>query len=186
MNRILRTFYQRNTVTVARELIGAKLMRKIGNHQLAGIITETEAYCFDDDPASHAYRGKKQRNIPMFGPEGCAYIYFIYGNHFCFNVVAREKGIAAGAVLIRAIRPVNGIELMKQHRGKEDLRILANGPGKLTQALQLTTKLNGLDCVESHELWIEKGAPVSVQATPRIGISVAQDKLWRFVAKNSQ
>ena len=180
MNRLSRTFFERDTVIVARELIGSVLMRKIGNQLLSGIIIETEAYGFENDSASHAFRGKRKRNLPMFGLCGSAYVYFTYGNHYCLNVVAKDAKIAAGGVLIRAIMPMNGIDLMKINRKKEDLRILTNGPGKLAQALQLTSQHNGHDCITSDELWIEKGEKCEVEATPRIGISKAQDKLWRF------
>lgn len=181
MNRLPRSFFERDTVIVARELIGSVLMRKIGDQLLSGIIIETEAYGYDNDPASHAYGGKRKRNVPLFGPSGHAYVYFTYGNHYCMNVVAKNSAVQAGGVLIRAIEPIQGIALMKLHRNKDDMRILANGPGKLAQALQLTTAHNGIDCTDSDELWIVKGKQLPVHITPRIGISKAQEKLWRFI-----
>jgi DNA-3-methyladenine glycosylase len=176
------SFYQRDTVVVAKDLLGKKLVRIIDGTILSGIITETEAYCFSDDPASHAYRGKTVRNTPMFGNPGSAYIYFIYGNHFCFNIVAKKENQIAGAVLIRAVQPAAGIELMHQLRNKKDERILANGPGKLTQAFQINKSHNLIDLTQINELYVTMGVtPEKVHATPRIGISQAQEKLWRFV-----
>ena len=157
---LLRSFFQRDTVVVARQLIGHILVRKINGVVLAGIITETEAYRGDDDPACHAYRGKTKRTEPMFGKEGYAYVYFIYGNHFCFNIVAKSATQKAGAVLIRAIKPLLGIEIMKQFRQKEDEKLLTNGPGKLTQALAVTKDHNFIDCTKSNELFVEKGGSI--------------------------
>ncbi|HRN78036.1 MAG TPA: DNA-3-methyladenine glycosylase [Candidatus Dependentiae bacterium] len=175
-------FYQRDTVEVAKDLVGKKIIRTINGINLSGIITETEAYGFSDDPASHAYRGKTQRNAPMFGPVGYAYVYFIYGNHFCFNIVARAENQIAGAVLIRAIQPIEGIELMSYYRQQKDIRILTNGPGKLTQALHITKQHNYMNVMQKGELYVTAGViPDTICATPRIGISVGQDKLWRFI-----
>jgi DNA-3-methyladenine glycosylase len=178
-------FYSRDTVVVARELIGHVLVRKIGNMQLAGIITETEAYRGDDDPACHAYRGKTARTAPLFGNPGSAYIYLIYGNHYCFNIVSKSSHQTSGGVLIRAIQPIEGIEIMQQWRGNIDLKNIANGPGKLTQALQITKAHNFLDCTQSEELYVLRNkTSYEIMQTPRIGISKAQDKLWRFVAQH--
>ena len=121
-------------MTVAKGLLGKKIVRKVGNQRISGIITETEAYRHKDDPASHAYRKITERNKVMFGDVGFAYVYFTYGMHFCFNVVAKNSKTAAGAVLIRAIKPEKGIEIMQENRGDVNLKNLTNGPAKLAQA----------------------------------------------------
>jgi len=180
------SFYERDTVTVARALLGKRIIRTLDRFTLSGIITQTEAYCFSNDPASHAYRGKTKRNAAMFGPVGHAYVYFIYGNHFCFNIVARKSTMQAGAVLIRAIEPLKGIDLMHKHRGKKERKILTDGPGKLAQALGITTSHNGVNLVQQGQLYVTEGDSIdttTIYATPRIGISVGQDKLWRFCLK---
>jgi DNA-3-methyladenine glycosylase len=181
------SFYQRPTEVVARDLVGKKLVRIIRKNRkqfrLAGIIVETEAYGYSDDPASHACMGATARNKAMFGDVGRAYVYFTYGNHFCLNVSARKSNVEAGAVLIRGIEPVEGIELMKQFRPVDDLFSLTSGPSKLTQALKITSALNGTNMTNSEsELYIEFGKrPKRIVTTPRIGITRAVDKEWRFV-----
>jgi DNA-3-methyladenine glycosylase len=181
------SFYQRPTEIVARDLVGKKLVRIIRKNRkqfrLAGIIVETEAYGYSDDPASHACMGATARNKVMFGDVGRAYVYFTYGNHFCLNVSARKSNVEAGAVLIRGIEPVEGIELMKQFRPVDDVFSLTSGPGKLTQALKITSALNGTNMTNSEsELYIEFGKrPKRIVTTSRIGITRAVDKEWRFV-----
>jgi DNA-3-methyladenine glycosylase len=185
------SFYQRPTEVVARDLVGKKLVRTIRNNKkqfrLAGIIVETEAYGYSDDLASHAYVGPTGRNKVMFGNVGRAYVYFTYGNHFCLNVSARRSKVEAGAVLIRGIEPVEGIELMRQFRPVDDIFSLTSGPGKLTQALNITSLLNGTDMTNSEsEIYIEFGKrPKRIITTPRIGITRAVDKEWRFVDTSS-
>jgi DNA-3-methyladenine glycosylase len=181
------SFYQRPTEVVARDLVGKKLVRIIRKNRkqfrLAGIIVETEAYGYSDDLASHACMGATATNKTMFGDVGRAYVYFTYGNHFCLNVSARKSNVEAGAVLIRGIEPVEGIELMKQFRPVDDIFSLTSGPGKLTQALKITSALNGTNMTNSEsELYIEFGKrPKRIVTTPRIGITRAVDKEWRFV-----
>jgi len=183
-------FYRRPTEAVARDLIGKKLVRTIikGGRafRLAGTIVETEAYGYNDDPASHACMGPTARNRVMFGDVGRAYIYFTYGNHFCVNVSARS-GSEAGAILIRGIEPVEGVAMMKQFRPVDGAFSLTSGPGKLTQALKITAALNGVDMTDPEsELHIEFGSrPARVIATPRIGITRATDREWRFVDPSS-
>lgn len=185
------TFYLRPTETVARDLIGMTLVRVIKKNgraaRLAGTIVETEAYGFDDDLASHACMGPTQRNMIMFGEVGRAYVYFTYGNHFCVNVSARSSKIKAGAVLIRGIEPIQGIDLMRQFRPVDDVLSLTSGPGKLTQALKITSALKGVNMTDStSELYIEYGKkPGHILATPRIGITRATTKEWRFVDPSS-
>jgi DNA-3-methyladenine glycosylase len=176
-----REFYARDTVIVAKKLLGKKLVRKMGNKKISGIITETEAYKHKDDPASHAFRNKTDRNRAMFEEVGRAYVYFTYGMYFCFNVVARNPKTEAGAVLIRAIHPEKGIEIMKQNRGKDDLKILTDGPAKLAQALNITKKQYGVDLTQKSELFITEGITAKkILASPRIGISTATENLWNF------
>ncbi len=187
------SFYQRPTEVVARDLVGKKLVRTIKNKKkkkqfrLVGIIVETEAYGYRDDLASHAHVGQTVRNKVMFGNVGRAYVYFTYGNHFCLNVSARRSKVEAGAVLIRGIEPVEGIELMRQFRPVDDIFSLTSGPGKLTQALNITSSLNGTDMTNSEsEIYIEFGkTPKCIVTTPRIGITRAVDREWRFVDPSS-
>ena len=181
MNSLPRSFYARNTVTVAKELLGKKLVRKVGNQRISGIITETEAYRHQDDPASHAFRRKTERNKAMFEEVGRAYVYFTYGMYFCFNVVARNPKVKAGAVLIRAIHPEKGIDIMKKNRGKNNEKNLTDGPAKLSQALDITKKQYGVDLTRNSELFITKGLQKQkIIATRRIGINTALDNLWNF------
>ncbi|NIM26110.1 MAG: DNA-3-methyladenine glycosylase [Nitrososphaeria archaeon] len=188
MSLLPRSFYARDTVTVAKDLLGKKLVRKIGNRTISGIITETEAYRHKDDPASHAFRRKTDRNRAMFEEVGRSYVYFTYGMYFCFNVVARKPSVEAGAVLIRGIHPEKGIEIMKKNRGKDNEKILANGPAKLTQALKITRKHYGLDLTKNSELFIKSGPyrRKKITSTPRVGIREATDKLWNFKIKVEQ
>jgi DNA-3-methyladenine glycosylase len=185
------SFYERPTEVVAKDLLGKKLVRTIRNNdkqfRLAGIIVETEAYGHSNDLASHAYVGPTVRNKIMFGDVGRAYVYFTYGNHYCLNVSARSSKVEAGAVLIRGIEPIEGVELMRQFRPVDDIFSLTSGPGKLTQALNITSSLNGTDMTNSEsEVYIEFGKrPKRIAATPRIGITRAVDREWRFVDRSS-
>jgi DNA-3-methyladenine glycosylase len=183
-----RSFYARSTTLVAKELLGKKLVRRISvtkyeSQRLAGLIIETEAYGFNDDAASHAYKGLTPRNKAMFGEVGRAYIYFTYGNHFCVNVSARSEEFKAGAVLIRALEPLEGINVMKRYRKNNDYLSLTSGPGKITQALNITKLLNECDMTNAgSDLHIEFGTdPQVIIAKKRIGITKAVDKKWRFV-----
>ena len=184
-----RSFYDRSTELVAMELLGNKVVRTISRGQekpkrLCGIIVETEAYGFNEDAASHAFRGLTLRNAVMFGEPGRAYIYFIYGNHFCLNVSAKPLEIEAGAVLIRALQPVEGIRRMKIFRRNCEELSLTSGPGKLSQALNIQQSLNGEDMTDpKSDIHIEFGVkPPGIIATKRIGTSMGLDKKWRFVS----
>jgi DNA-3-methyladenine glycosylase len=176
---------------VARNLIGKKLVHTVRKNgrvfRLAGIIVETEAYGYRDDPASHACAGPTARNKVMFGDVGRAYVYFTYGNHFCVNVSARSSRTEAGAILIRGLEPVEGIEIMRQFRPVDDSLSLTSGPGKLTRALNIASSLNGLNMTDPvSELHIEFGSdPAHIFATTRIGITRAADKEWRFLDSSS-
>lgn len=180
-------FYSRPTADVAKALVGMRLVRTISKNgvarQLSGIIVETEAYGGIDDLASHARMGPTNRNLVMFGKPGRAYVYFTYGAHHCVNVTAKAPGREAGAVLLRALEPLDGIDLMISNRSQDNLRALASGPGKLTQALGIGATLNGADVTDSRsELRIEYGkVPDKVIATPRIGITRATEIKWRFI-----
>jgi len=179
-----REFYSRDTVSVARNLLGKKIIRKIGSNEISGIITETEAYRHKDDPASHAFTKITNRNKVMFEEVGMAYVYFTYGMYFCFNVVARTPKAKAGAVLIRAIEPEKGISIMQKNRKNANLKNLTNGPGKLAQALAITKEDYGVDLTKKSKLYITEGiVSKKITASPRIGISKAFDKLWNFKMK---
>ena len=181
MTILPREFYSKDTVTVARNLLGKKIIRKIGRYEISGIIIETEAYRHKDDPASHAFGKITDRNKAMFGQVGLAYVYFTYGMYFCFNVVAKSPKIEAGAVLIRAITPEKGIDIMQENRGNVDLENISNGPAKLAQALAITKKDYGVDLTKKSKLYIAEGIkPKKITSSPRIGISKAVDKLWNF------
>ena len=197
------SFYDRETVTAARDLLNCILVRALPEGVTAGRITETEAYT-QDDPSSHSHGGKRTRNAPMFGPPGHAYLYFIYGAHSCLNAVTNAEGVGE-AVLIRALEPLAGVELMHARRGLTEtetpagkeaaaerarvrrLQALCGGPGRLCQALGLDRSLNGADLTLGSALWSappkEPANPDSILATPRIGISQAQDYLWRFTLR---
>ncbi len=144
------------------------------------VLTEVEAYDGAGDPASHAYRGRTKRNGVMFGPPGHLYVYRSYGIHWCMNVVTAPVG-TAGAVLLRGGIPVEGREVMERRRGRGDH--LTDGPGKLAQALGVAGEHNGVDLFGSGPVQLVEGSPVAgeIVATPRIGISRATDREWRFV-----
>jgi DNA-3-methyladenine glycosylase len=184
-----RSFYNRSTELVAMELLGNKLVRIISQgdkkpKRLSGTIVETEAYGSNEDAASHAFRGLTPRNAVIFGEVGRAYIYYIYGNHFCLNVSAKPLEIEAGAVLIRAIQPVEGLSIMKIFRKNPQELSLTSGPGKLSQSLKIQKSLNGEDMTdEKSNIHIEFGVkPPALIATKRIGTSRELDKKWRFVS----
>ena len=159
---------------VARNLIGAVLL--VGG--VGGRIVETEAYD-REDPASHSYSGPTTHNAAMFGPPGHAYVYRSYGIHWCLNFVCREEGHGAG-VLIRAIEPLHGIELMRQRRGMQELRLLCSGPGRVGQALGITRELNGAPLDRTPFEVVASPGTHEIVCGPRIGISKAMDVPWRF------
>lgn len=189
MTVLSRTFYQRNTVDVARDLLGKIIVRKYKNRVLTGMIVETEAYRVND-PACHAYKGKTNRNSSLFGTVGHAYVYMSYGIHFCLNLVSREPECAAGGVLIRALEPLEGIDIMQELRSKDHITNLMNGPGKLTQAFGIERHHDGIDVTQDGELYIiENPACISqndICASPRIGISQGLEKPWRFYYAHNQ
>lgn len=180
-----RKFYARDTTIVAKNLLGKMLVRKIGKNTLSGIITETEAYRYRDDPASHAYRGMTERNKAMFGQVGRAYVYFTYGMYYCVNAVAKSNNIDAGAVLIRSVKPVDGIDVMIKNRKSKKISNLTNGPAKLTQALCINKKLYGVDLAKKSELYIVNGLDIKkrIVSGTRVGIKNGTDKRWNFKIK---
>jgi DNA-3-methyladenine glycosylase len=188
MNPISRSFYAQDTVKVAQDLLGKTLVRNIGGNVVSGIIVETEAYRYKDDPASHSFRGMTQRNKAMFEQVGRAYVYFTYGMHYCVNAVARSSDYDAGAVLIRSLFPKRGIDFMSKQRNTLDISNLVNGPAKLTQALKITKKEYGEDLTKKSSLYIVDGIKIKksdIESGPRIGIKKATDKLWNFkISKN--
>lgn len=184
--KLPKNFYEGSTEEVAKKLLGKILIRKIGNKILAGKIVETEAYLDKDDLASHSAVGMTNRNKVMFGEAGLAYVYFTYGMHYCFNVVTGEVG-RGSAVLIRALEPLEGIEVMKKNRKKEEIYLLTNGPAKLCQAFRIDKRLNGVDLKKSDEIFIAylDEEDFEIVQTKRIGINKSKDKLLRFYIKNN-
>ncbi len=173
-------------MTLARALVGCLLVHETRAGLASGRIVETEAYG-PTDPASHSYGGRTRRNLTMFGPSGHAYVYLSYGVHWCFNVVAGAQGTGA-AVLIRALEPVAGAALMARRRGvaTNAPRLIAAGPGRLTEAMGITGRHNGRDLLSGALRVVSDGlAQPRVVATPRIGIHKAVARRWRFVAHGS-
>jgi len=184
---LTRAFYGRNTVKVAKELLGKILVRELHTSMLEGIIVETEAYRGYDDPASHAYRGLTKRNEVMFCEPGHAYVYFTYGMHYCLNVTTEPAG-QAGAVLIRAVQPLKGIAEMKRRRRVEQIKDLSNGPAKLTQAFAVTKALNGHDLTTGKTLFIVRNLhhqEPDIRSGNRIGIRAGVEKRWRFFTRGN-
>lgn len=185
MGRLRRDFYRRSTLTVARELLGKRLVSVMGGQRLSGLIVEVEAYIGEGDAACHAARGRTPRNEAMYGPPGHAYVYFIYGMHHCLNVVTEEEGFPA-AVLIRALEPLEGLEIMRRYRLGQPDRELTNGPAKLCQAMAIDRGFNGVDLCAGGVLFLEEGRIVAqeeIGASPRIGIKadeLARSVPWRF------
>lgn len=192
MSRLNRDFFARDTLTVARELLGQRLVRVLDGQRLAGRIVETEAYIGDGDEACHASRGRTRRNATMFGPPGHAYVYFIYGMYHCLNAVTERDGYPA-AVLIRALEPLTGLEAMRARRdGRPDTE-LASGPGKLCMALEIDRSFDGADlCAPDARLFVEADnlVPDSAIATgPRVGVrgdEAALNAPWRFYVRDNR
>lgn len=195
MSKLTRQFFDRSTLTVASELLGKFLVRKIGRKIISAMITETEAYCGPRDRASHASRGRTPRTEVMFGPPGHAYVYLIYGMYHCFNIVTERENYPA-AVLIRGTSlqwPVYSENPPPKNlltTGNCKLKTALNGPGKICRHLQIDKTLNREDLTTSKKLWIEdrgvKLKPSQTKCGKRIGIDYAssyKNKLWRFTLK---
>jgi DNA-3-methyladenine glycosylase len=183
-----REFYQPRAQTVAPLLLGHLLLRRTANGLCGGIIVETEAY-LHDDPACHAFRGKTPRNGAMFGPPGRAYVYFIYGSHYCVNAVCNVTDVGE-AVLIRAVEPIVGLEILRTNRAVAKGHELTNGPAKLCQAMAINRALDGenlcdataplfIACNPQREEFLSDNAPLL--NTPRIGITQAKELPLRFL-----
>ena len=193
-----RAFFARNSRRVARDLLGKILIRSDGPLHLAARIVEVEAYLGENDPAAHAFAGNTPRTSVLFGPPGYAYVYFIYGNHYCLNVSCEPEG-KAGGILFRAAEPLEGIAAMARARGiklespedysQEDLRQLTVGPGRLAEAFGITRdRDNGVDLTSSaSSLWLGKDGYVvrGIAVTPRIGITKAADQLLRYIIERN-
>jgi DNA-3-methyladenine glycosylase len=173
-------FFARSVHEVAPDLVGATLLVD----GAGGRIVEVEAYDHED-PASHGYRGRTERNASMFGPPGHAYVYRSYGIHWCLNLVCEEEGVA-NAVLLRALEPTHGLDAMRARRGLADERLLCSGPGRLCQALGVTRDHDGLALDRPpFELLPRKGA-VAIVSGPRIGITRAAELPWRYAEEGSR
>jgi DNA-3-methyladenine glycosylase len=174
-----RDFFARSVHEVAPDLVGSTLLVD----GVGGTIVEVEAYD-QEDPASHAFRGRTARNASMFGPPGHAYVYRSYGLHWCLNLVCEEEGTAA-AVLLRALEPTDGLERMHERRRTENPRLLCAGPGRLCEALAVTRGQDGLPLDEPPFELRTRSRPVEVVAAPRVGLTRAVDLPWRYVLAGS-
>jgi len=192
MPRISRDFFARDTLAVARELLGQRLVRVVDGQRLAGRIVEVEAYIGEEDQACHASCGPTRRNAPMYGPPGHAYVYLIYGMHHCLNVVTEREGNPA-AILIRALEPLEGVDRMRALRGGRPDLPLTSGPARLCQALDIDRRFDGADlCAPDALLFLEEEDSVpdgAVATSPRVGVrgdEVAVAVPWRFCVRDSR
>jgi DNA-3-methyladenine glycosylase len=183
--KLSRRFYSRNTRIIAKELLGKILVHITKNGKLKGKIVETEAYLGFNDPGSIGYR--KVKNIPksLLKEPGHAFVYFTYGNHWMLNVVAKRAGLL-GAVLIRALEPLEGIEIMERNRKTNDIRNLSNGPGKLTRALGIDKRHDSIDLTKDVLFIENSNDKFEIVKTTRIGLSKGQDLPLRFYIKNNE
>jgi len=182
MKQLTRRFFARPAPEVGRDLIGKLLVHR-GDGLVARIV-ETEAY-MQDDPACHAHRGMTERNAPLFGPPGHAYVYFSYGMHWCLNTATGEEGHGQGC-LIRAAEPIAGLEVMRDRRNHPRDRDLLRGPGRLGQAFGLSRSLSGVDLCDGGPLALaDDGTRCEVTAGPRVGVALAADVPWRFYVPGS-
>lgn len=182
-----RPFFEKDTIWVARNLLGKYLVRRTDEGEMRGKIVETEAYLGVSDPACHAYAGLTPRTAVFFGKPCVAYVFVIFGIHYCLNVITLPEPLA-GCVLIRALEPVSGLDLMRKNRPVDKDVNLANGPGKLTKALSIDSTHNGINLTDpDSELIITEGHDDSfeIEVTKRVGISKAADELLRFYIKNN-
>ncbi len=187
MKKLGRKFFERGTITVAVDLLGKVMTVKDGGAFLRGRIVEVEAYMGSDDPGSHASRGMTPRNKVMFGKAGFVYVYFIYGNYYCLNFVTEKDGIP-GAVLIRGVEPLNGIEVMKKRRNKDNVEDLTNGPGKLCDAFGITKDDNETDLTGAGRIYLSGDGydNFDMEASFRIGIKEGADLPYRFYIRGNK
>jgi DNA-3-methyladenine glycosylase len=187
-------FYARDPRVVGRDLLGKVLVRREGRQLIAARIVEVEAYLGADDPAAHAFSGRTARNAVLFGPPGHAYVYFIYGNHYCLNVSCMSEG-EAGCLLVRALEPLTGIREMARARdisvnADRDLRKLTAGPGRLAEAFGIRrARDNGKDLTRADsDLWIADDGyrTADIMSTVRIGITKAAERPWRYLIRGNQ
>lgn len=173
------------TRALAQALLGRVLVHRTPDGVTAGRIVETEAY-LRDDPACHAYRGKSARNATLFGPPHRAYVYLIYGTSYCFNLSSEPEGQGAG-VLIRALEPIEGLEIMAARRATSVARDLCRGPGRLCRALAIDRSFDGIDLFEHRALWLAEGGALAarVRRSPRVGVTQAANRRLRFYAAGS-
>ena len=185
--RLPRSFFARSSTEVAPDLLGRVLVRVLPDGtRLAARLVEVEAYG-PNDPASHAFRGPTPRNLVMFGPPGHLYVYFTYGMHFCSNVVTGAEGTGS-AVLLRAAEPLEGLDAMAVRRGVDAPTLLCSGPGRLTQALDISRPENGADLVRDASVQLRMGDPVaprSITRSTRVGVNVGAERRWRFYEAGS-
>ena len=185
VRRLRRSELPIDTTQLARFLIGKTLVRRTDEGRMVGRIVETEAYVIGD-AAGHAFRGRTQRNDVLFWKRGHAYVYFIYGVHYMLNVSSETPGLGAG-VLLRALEPLDGIELMQRNRGTTVLRELARGPGRLADAMQIDPALNGLDLCAAGPLWLgaETRTPGRIGKSTRIGLTLEAHRVLRFYERGN-
>ncbi|MEM4271737.1 MAG: DNA-3-methyladenine glycosylase [Candidatus Pacearchaeota archaeon] len=185
MKPISERFFKRSTIEIAKALLGCYLVNETSEGMVIGKIVETEAY-LSNDPASHSSRGMTRRNETMFGAPGKAYVYFTYGMYHCFNVVTAPEGIGE-AVLIRALEPIEGVDIMKKRRKKERIKELCSGPAKLAIAMGIDKKHNGISLIDGKLKILEgkKANEKEIIKTTRIGISEGKNLPYRFYLKNS-
>lgn len=189
--RLELSFYQKDAVTLAQDLLGKLLVREINDEKMIAKIVETEAYMGPEDKAAHSYNNRRtSRTEVMFGRAGVTYVYLIYGMYHCMNVVAAEEEIPQ-AVLLRGVEPIQGIDNMRKNRSikSKKMQSLTNGPGKLCQALSIDKSLNGTDLIYGNQLYLlDHQEEFEIEASKRINIDYAEeykDKLWRFSIKDN-
>jgi DNA-3-methyladenine glycosylase len=189
--RLTRSFFSRPTLEVARSLLGKVLVRQGRGARVSGRVVEVEAYVGEADTACHACRGRTPRNAPLYGPPGFAYVYFTYGMHWMLNAVTEAEGFPA-AVLLRAVEPIDGIDLMRRRRPERLDRDLTSGPARLCAAFDIDRRLNEADLVSGEAVFFEHAdevSPHAILATPRIGVGYAAPRdrnvRWRFLLSGS-
>lgn len=179
MKKLSKNFFLKNSIEVAKKLLGKILIRKYKGYIISGKIIETECYRGKDDCSSKAYN-RTDKKHPMFGEPGILYIYLCYGKNYLLNIITEKKG-KPGAVFIRALQPLSNLEIMKKLHKTKNIKNLTNGPGKLTDALFINKKLNGEDITKSKKIYIvDSKERIKIKTSSRIGIKIGLDKKWRF------